>query len=304
MAAASETVRPATLEQIQTSIKGWLEGMFKGTELPIRFSHSTAFPNRLCVVSTATPDLKVEIDQRTILLQVKRHRLLVLIDDFDVRAELQNKKICFQIEPHPKPENRVLDLALREVAETKHPALVSRLLRVVTNLEKELPKERINEAVAAPTDYLVFLSALTASSMASESAAEDPLAAAKLRGLERKRQLVEAAGGAFSAQSVAELLGITRQAVDKRRAQNQLIALTQGRRGYIYPSFQFEEGNTLSGLGGVLEELKSFDPWMQLAFFVNSNDRLSNKTPAAALRAGNQPEVLRAARSYGQHGAS
>jgi len=304
MSSVAETIRPSTLEQIQASIKSWFAGVLKGTEPPIRFSHSTEVPNRLCLVSTLTPDFKVEIDQRTISLQVKRHRLLVLVDDFDVRTELQNKKICFQIEPHPKPENRVLDLALREVAETKHPALVSRLLRVVTNLDKELPKERINEAVAAPTDYLVFLNALTASSMASESAAEDPLAEAKLRGLERKRQLVEAAGGALSAQSVAELLRITRQAVDKRRAQHQLLALTQGRRGYIYPSFQFEEGNTLSGLGDVLEELKSFDPWMQLAFFVNSNDRLSGETPAAALRVGNQSEVLRAARSYGEQGAS
>ena len=193
MSAVAETVRPTNLEQIQTSIKGWFEGVFKGTEIPIRFSHSTEFPNRLCLVPTRTPGFKVEIDQRTIMLQVKRHRLLVFVDDFDVRTELQDKKICFQIEPHPKPENRFLGLALRELAETKHPALVSRLLRVVTNLEKELPKGRINEAVAAPTDYLVFLNAISASSLTSEAAAEDPLAAAKFRGLERKRQLLEAA---------------------------------------------------------------------------------------------------------------
>ena len=304
MPVIDETVRPNSLEEIQTSIEGWFAGWLKGMEVPIRFSHSPSFPNRLCLVSTPAPDLKVEIDQRTILFQVKRHRLLVFVDDFDVRTELQDKKICFQIEPHPKPENRFLDLALRELAGTKHPALVSRLLRVVTNLEKELPKEKINEAVAAPTDYLVLLNAVTASSLASEAAVEDSLAAAKLRGLERKRQLVEAAGGALSAEDVARLLGITRQAVDKRRAQNQLIALTRGKRGYIYPSFQFEDGTTLSGLVEVLEELKSFDPWMQLAFFVNGNDRLNGKSPVAVLRAGKQSEVVRAARSYGEQGAS
>lgn len=299
-----DTVHPSTLEQIQAGIKDWFEAVSKGAELPIRFSRLSASPNRLCLFSTPTPDFKVEIDQRAISLQVKRHRLSVIIDQFDVHTEFQDQKICFEIEPHPKPENRFLDLALREVAETKNPALVSRLLRVVTNLEKELPKERINEAIAAPTDYLVFLNALSGSSLASESAAEDPLAAAKFRGLERKRQLVEAAGGALSAQGVAELLGITRQAVDKRRAQNQLVALTQGKRGYIYPWFQFEDGKTLPGLEEVLLELKSSDPWMQLAFFVNSNDRLSGRTPAAALRAGDQSEVLRAARSYGEHGAA
>ena len=82
------------------------------------------------------------------------------------------------------------------------------------------------------------------------------------------------------------------------------MALTQGRRGYSYPWFQFEDGKTLPGLEEVLQELKSFDPWMQLAFFVNPNDRLSGITPVAALRAGNQSEVLRAARSYGEHGAA
>jgi hypothetical protein len=195
-------------------------------------------------------------------------------------------------------------MALREAAETKHPALLSRLLRVVTNLEKELSRERITEALAAPTDYLVLLNAVSASSLPSESVTVDPLAAAKFRGLERKRQLVVAAGGALRAQEVANLLGITRQAVDKRRSQNQLLALTQGKRGYIYPSFQFEDGKALPCLQDVLRELKSFDPWMQLAFFVNENDRLGGKKPAAMLRGDDQSAVLRAARSYGEHGAS
>jgi hypothetical protein len=304
MSTVSDTVHPSTLDQIQANIVDWFEGISKGAELPIRFSHPSKSSNRLCLFSTPTTDFKVEIDQRTISLQVKRHRLSVVLDQFDVRTEFQDQRICFNIEPHARPEHRVLDLVLREVAETEHPAFVSRLLRVVKNLEKDLSKGRINEAIAAPTDYLVFLNALSASPLASESAGDDPLAAAKFRGLERKRQLVEAAGGVLSSERVAELLGITRQAVDKRRAQNQLVALTQGKRGYSYPCFQFEDGKALRGLEEVLQELKAFDPWMQLAFFVNPNDRLSGITPSAALRAGNQSDVLRAARSYGEHGAA
>ena len=152
MPAVSETVRPSTLDEIQTSIKGWFEGVLKGAESPIHFSHPTAFPNRLCLVSSATPDFKVQIDQRTISLQVKRYRLVVLVDDFDVRTELQNKKICFQIEPHAKPENRVLDLALREVAETKHPALVSRLLRDRSMCEKLRGTDTADALYALLTD--------------------------------------------------------------------------------------------------------------------------------------------------------
>lgn len=304
MPTVSDTVHPNTLDQIQASIVDWFEGVSKGLELPIRFSHPSKSSNRLCLFSSPTADFKLGIDHRTISLQVKRHRLSVVLDQFDVRTEFEDQKICFLIEPHPKPEHRFLDLALREVADTKHPAFVSRLLRVVTNLEKDLSKGRINEAVAAPTDYLVFLNALSGSPLTSESVADDPLAAAKFRGLKRKQQLVEAAGGVLSAQGVADLLGITRQAVDKRRAQNQLVALTQGKRGYGYPWFQFEDGKTLPGLEEVLQELRSFDPWMQLAFFVNPNDRLNGITPSAALRASNRSDVLRAARSYGEHGAA
>ena len=91
---------------------------------------------------------------------------------------------------------------------------------------------------------------------------------------------------------------------DKRRAQNQLVALTQGRRGYGYPAFQFADGKTTGGLEEVLKALKAFDPWMQLAFFVTPNDRLSGSTPTQALRAGHRSDVLRAARSYGEQGAA
>ena len=42
---------------------------------------------------------------------------------------------------------------------------------------------------------------------------------------------------------------------------------------------------------------------MQLAFFVSENTALDGETPLAALRRKNLPEVLRAARLYGEHGA-
>ena len=53
--------------------------------------------------------------------------------------------------------------------------------------------------------------------------------------------MLEQAGGTFSSEEVAKAIGISRQAVDKRRLSNQLLALTQGKRGYGYPRFQFED---------------------------------------------------------------
>lgn len=95
---------------------------------------------------------------------------------------------------------------------------------------------------------------------------------------------------------------MSRQAVDKRRAANQLLALTQGRRGYSYPSFQFYEGTTLKGLTEVLEKLSALDPWMQLNFFTSQNERLGG-TPIDALREGRLDAVVRLASGYGEQGA-
>src|SRR3984885_10005079 len=134
--------------------------------------------------------------------------------------------------------------------------------------------------------------------------AEDSFIAAKFRGLKRKQQMLEAAGGALTSEKAAEILGISRQAVDKRRASNQLLALTQGKRGYSYPSFQFEDGKTITGLEGVLAELKELDPWKQMLFFTGPNERLDDKTPLEGLEKGLVSEIKAAATGFGEHGAA
>jgi hypothetical protein len=116
--------------------------------------------------------------------------------------------------------------------------------------------------------------------------------------------MLKNAEGVLSSGKVAELLRLSRQAVDKRRAANQLLALTQGRRGYSYPSFQFENGKTLDGLEEVLRNLSALDPWMQIRFFTSPQERLGSKTPIEALRSGRVSDVVRAASGYGEQGAA
>jgi hypothetical protein len=180
---------------------------------------------------------------------------------------------------------------------------LTRAIHAVVQLQQSLSKQTLAVAASASTDYMVLVNALTAAPVTLELAAEDPLAAAKLRGLERMPQLVSAGGGVVSAEQAARLLGITRQAVDKRRAQNRLIGLTQGRRGYGYPRFQFVGGTTLRGLEEVLEVFGQGDDWSKLVFFVNPNDLLDGETPESALRANRLDAVLRAARCDGEQGA-
>jgi biotin operon repressor len=187
---------------------------------------------------------------------------------------------------------------------TKHPIFFSRGISALEELERVLPTDLIDKASAAPTNFMVLLEALKARSLATEFAVNEPLTMARVRGVERQQNLVEQSGGTLKGERVAKLLGISRQAVDKRRRQNRLIGLTQGRRGYAYPIWQFHNGKTLSNLEKVLDQLRNHDPWMQLTFFLNANDRLEGSSPLEMLRSGKVEPVLEAATSYGEHGAA
>ena len=177
------------------------------------------------------------------------------------------------------------------------------MFRAVKDLETDLTTPLIDEATAAPTDQLVMLEALSSAPWVSELAAQDPIVASKLRGFELRQEMLKKSEGVLSSGRVAELLNVSRQAVDKRRAANQLLALTQGRRGYSYPGFQFEDGKTLDGLEEVLKICSALDPWMQLKFFTSPQERLGDKTPIEALRSGRVNDVVRAASGYGEQGA-
>jgi hypothetical protein len=128
----------------------------------------------------------------------------------------------------------------------------------------------------------------------------DPLAAARLRGLRAKKRLLESEGGAVSGRELAQALGITRQAVDKRRLAGKLIGIDLGKRGYAYPVWQIG----LNGMDAVLAELDEVDPWTQALFMLSANNWLNGETPLAMLRRGEVEEVLNAARLYGEQTAA
>lgn len=128
----------------------------------------------------------------------------------------------------------------------------------------------------------------------------DPLAPARLRGLRAKKQLLEAEGGVVSGRELADALGITRQAVDKRRLNGKLIGIDLGKRGYAYPVWQID----LDGLGAVLAELDELDPWTQALFMLSANSWLEGETPLDLLRRGQLDRVLEAAKLFGEQTAA
>lgn len=213
-------------------------------------------------------------------------------------------------EPHPFLENvyasvfrATCEKLISNAGVARNPAFLKRAFDAVLELDQELPSEDLETAATASTDYQVLLQALMRPQTISQLRKKDPLAAARLRGIERQAELIEAGEGVLGVDEAAKNLGISRQGVDKRRRNGTLIGLPQGKK-YLYPSFQFTQGGTLPHLESILVALSDHDPWMQLTFFVNPNSRLAERSPLAALRAGEVDSVLVAAEQFGEQGAA
>jgi hypothetical protein len=161
----------------------------------------------------------------------------------------------------------------------------------------------LKDALKAPTELGTILHALERPEVAAAVRDQDPLALARLRGIEAKRRILTEDGGMLSAEKVGETLTISRQAVEKRRKAGRLIGVSLGRRGFGYPAWQFSERGTLSGLEAVLDALKPHDAWTKLVFFTSDNAATGGKKPLHVLRSGDIEKVLAAARTYGEQGA-
>jgi hypothetical protein len=194
---------------------------------------------------------------------------------------------------------------VRLTVEREAPILRTLLVRGINAVLKftALSEGSIANATEAPTDLAVLLRALSSTELLDDLKQVEPLAPAFIRGIEASRKLIDDHGGAMTSSQVAGTLGVSRQAVEKRRRSGKLLAVSTGRHGYRYPVWQFDASGVLPGLEDTLKFLSSHDEWMQVAFFVSKNQRLKGRTPAEALRDGNLAQVLDAAEVYGEHGA-
>ena len=202
-----------------------------------------------------------------------------------------------------KAPRSLLEALVRTLEAGEQPlrgAFIARSLNALSHLSLEMDEGALGEAVSSPSDYEALLRALETPDALEALRQRDPLMPAKLRGLRHREQLLAVDGPALTGEEAASALGITRQGVDKRRRAGRLLAVTVGRRGYLYPAWQFTSGGVPPGLEEVLAALRDHDSWMQLIFMVNPNTALGGKTPLAELRKGDVAGVLRAARTYGE----
>ena len=197
---------------------------------------------------------------------------------------------------------------MRKTVRSENRALIDAVCKRLANgalkVLETADARQLAEVLEASSDSEVMLRILRLPETLTAIQSDDPLAAARVRGIEARKRLIEAEGGSLSSEQMAEVLHLSRQAVDKRRKTNRLVGLDAGRHGYIYPGWQVTKSGMLNGLEAVLGELKDHDPWMRVQFMLQPNSRLNDRSPLEALRGGDIASVRAAARALGEHGAA
>lgn len=185
-------------------------------------------------------------------------------------------------------------------------AFLTRATNALRRIAANADEASLTAAVAAPTDEGALARAVADAAPSAGPLAElDPLAALFARGAEQKLELANRAGGLLPVSEVAKFLGISRQAVDKRRREGRLLAVPRG-ADHAYPACQFTEDGVTPGLPEVLRALGPSRGWGALAFLVSSDaEQLGGATPLAALASadpGLGETVLRLARGSSADG--
>ena len=180
---------------------------------------------------------------------------------------------------------------------------LARGIDALAKVAERLDSAELGEAVASPSNTTALVIALTQPG-AIGLFDSGPLTRARLRGLRARDALLAAEGGTLSAEEVGKRLRISRQAVDKRRTAGKLLALEVGRRGYLYPAWQFTQAGVLPGMEEILALVAEHPPLAQVRFFLSGNHRLGGDRPLDRLRRGELEPVKRAARMFGEQGAA
>ena len=175
----------------------------------------------------------------------------------------------------------------RDPTEVVRDAFRRRAEHAMEHIARSATLETLGEALSAPTDFGAVARALGDPAAFAASRPLDPLADAWARGaVERERLSVEAGGLLSAGEAGRALGGISRQAVDKRRRNLQLLGV-QVASDWRYPAAQIgPDGQAVPGLAVVLEGLAGLGPWAQLGFLLAKDDALGGVTPLDALRRG------------------
>jgi hypothetical protein len=166
------------------------------------------------------------------------------------------------------------------------------LKRIVDTVDETV----LAEALTAPTDVGTLSQVLGDLGIVGAAAEIEPLAPLVALNAQHREDLLKQAGGVLSGAEVAKLLGITRQAVDKRRAKGSLLALKKG-SDWRYPRCQFVDADTVPGLAEAIRGMASSGPWVTLDFLLAPDTALGGLSPLEALTKHRTADVLRLVRA-------
>jgi hypothetical protein len=182
--------------------------------------------------------------------------------------------------------------------------VLARGLEALLRMTEVLGDKELAQVASEDSNVNVLVAALLQPTTSQLSASnDDPLRAARLRGLKARDELLQAEGGMLKGEEVARLLGCTRQSVDDRRREGKLLAVELGRRGFLYPFWQITDVGLLAGMDRILPLLKDAPPLAQMRFFLSGNHQCGGQRPLDLLRQGNVGAVEQAASSFGEQGA-
>jgi len=180
---------------------------------------------------------------------------------------------------------------------------LKRSMRMLERVSSVASADALQAALSSPTDVggvATLLSDLAP--LGVDLSAVDPFVEAIARGAAVKRELLMDAGGGLTPSQVAKVLGLTRQAVDKRRIRRTLLAVPTGSGEYVYPACQFVPEGVLPGVQEVLQAFQVRSPWTQLSALLAPAPALRGKTILEALKSGETERAIAVAASFGEQG--
>jgi hypothetical protein len=183
-------------------------------------------------------------------------------------------------------------------------AFLRRSVKMLERVSSSASSEALKSALSSPTDVGGVASLLSdLAPLGVDLSAVDPFMEAMARGAAIKQELLVSGGGSLTSGQVAKALGITRQAVDKRRNRRALLAVPNGSGEYVYPVCQFTSDGVIPGLEEVLRAFQVRSPWTQLSVLLASAPALGGKTILEVLKSGLIERAIAIVASFGEQAA-
>ncbi len=161
-------------------------------------------------------------------------------------------------------------------------ALLSRLHRALHRAAGIASDDLVHRALGRPSDMGAVIDLLRSTlPLLSAEQELDPDIGEQVSALSLEEELIQRAGGLKDTKWAANYLAISPKSVAAKARRNELLALTRGDRN-LYPAFQFQAGQVMTGLRDVLQALPLTNGWSRLSFLLTPDPALDDRTPLEA----------------------